>query len=91
MALYMLVERFKGGDPLPVYRRFKDRGRLAPEGLFYVSSWVNTNLECCFQLMETDTPALLDEWIARWSDLVDFEVHQVVTSAQAAERVLSRL
>ena len=48
MALYMLVERFKGGDPLPVYRRFKDRGRLAPEGLVYVSRWVNTNLESCF-------------------------------------------
>jgi hypothetical protein len=91
MALYLLVERFKGGDPLPVYRRFREHGRLAPQGLFYVSSWVNTNLECCYQLMETDNPALLDEWIARWSDLVDFEVHPVITSAQAAGRVVPRL
>lgn len=91
MAVYLLVERFKGGDPLPVYRRFKDCGRLAPEGLVYVSSWVNANLECCYQLMETDNPALLDEWIARWSDLVEFEVHPVITSAQAAQRILSRL
>jgi hypothetical protein len=90
-GLYMVIEHFKAGDAVPVYRRFRERGRLAPEGLAYISSWVDTKLERCFQLMETDDPALLDQWIAQWSDLVDFEVHSVMTSAAAAERIAPRL
>jgi hypothetical protein len=86
-SLYMVIERFKGGDPVPVYRRFRDHGRLAPDGLTYVSSWVDTTLGCCYQLMETHDRHLLDEWIARWSDLVDFEVQEVVSSTEAAARV----
>jgi len=56
----MIVEHFKNQDPAPVYKRFQDRGRLAPEGLQYVSSWVDVNFERCFQLMETDDPKSLD-------------------------------
>ena len=89
--LYMVIEHFKGGDPAPVYRRFRDHGRLAPEGLTYVSSWVDTTFERCYQLMEADDRQLLDEWIARWSDIVDFEVHPVITSAEAAEKIAPRL
>jgi hypothetical protein len=89
--LYMIVERFKDKDPAPVYRRFRDRGRLAPEGLHYVSSWVDDKLELCFQLMETDDPGLLNAWMANWSDIVDFEVHPVLPSQQAAERIFSML
>jgi hypothetical protein len=81
----MIVEHFP--DPVPVYRRFRDRGRLAPEGLQYVSSWVDENLERCFQLMETSDPALLDEWIANWKDIAEFEVYPVITSKEAAERI----
>ena len=91
MALYMVVEHFKGGDAVPVYRRFRDRGRLAPSGLTYVSSWVDVKLERCYQLMETDDPQLLDEWLAQWADIVDFEVYPVITSAEAAARIASRL
>ncbi|MBA2302286.1 MAG: DUF3303 family protein [Acidobacteria bacterium] len=91
MALYMVIEHFKNGDALPVYRRFRDRGRLAPAGLAYVSSWIDADLRRCYQLMETDDPALLDEWIAHWNDIVDFEVHVVITSEDAAQRVASRL
>jgi len=90
-SLYMVIERFKGCDAVAVYRRFRDRGRLAPDGLGYLSSWVDTNFERCYQLMQTDDPALLDEWIARWSDIVDFEVHVVISSADAAERIAHRL
>lgn len=89
--LYMIVEHFKNGDAVPVYRRFQTQGRLAPEGLTYVSSWVDTKLERCYQLMETDDPLLLDEWIANWQDLVDFEVHPVITSAEAREKIAPRL
>ena len=90
-TLYMVVERFRGGDPVPVYRRFRDHGRLAPEGLSYISSWVDERLEKCFQLMETDNPQLLQEWIAQWDDIVEFEVIPVITSAEAASRVAPRL
>lgn len=89
--LYMVVERYRDRDPAPVYRRFREHGRMAPEGLRYVSSWVSDGLDVCFQLMETHDPALLDAWIENWSDLVDFEVHTVMTSPEAAERVAARL
>ena len=89
--LYMVVEHFKNQDALPVYRRFRERGRLAPEGLTYVSSWVDEELGRCFQLMETEDRSLLDQWIANWKDLVDFEVFPVMTSAEAAAKVAPRL
>ncbi len=86
--LYMIVERFRDGDAKPVYARFRERGRLAPQGLTYVSSWVDDELRICFQLMETSDRALIDEWIANWRDLVSFEVYPVIESAEAAKRVL---
>jgi|HubBroStandDraft_4_1064222.scaffolds.fasta_scaffold338359_2 hypothetical protein len=86
-TLYMVVERFKNKDAVAVYRRFRDRGRMAPEGLRYVSSWVDEKLERCYQLMETDDRRLLDEWMANWSDLVDFEIYPVITSKEAADRI----
>jgi hypothetical protein len=89
--LYMIVEHFRNKDAVAVYLRFRDSGRLAPEGLAYVSSWVDERFECCYQLMETRDRALLDQWIANWSDLVDFEVHPVLTSSEAAEKIAPRL
>lgn len=86
-TLYMVVEHFKNNDAIPIYRRFRDHGRKAPPGLLYVSSWVDDKLQRCYQLMETHDRLLLDEWMAYWSDLVDFEVHPVITSQEAAERI----
>ena len=91
MTLYMVVEHFRGGDAVPVYRRFRDQGRLAPDGLTYVASWVDDEMRICFQVMETDDRATLDAWIAAWSDLVDFEVLPVIGSAEAAERIAPSL
>ena len=85
--LYMVIEHFKNKDPVPVYRRFRDRGRMVPEGLVYLSSWVDQKLERCYQLMETHDRALLDEWMASWSELIDFEVHPVVTSKEAFDKI----
>jgi hypothetical protein len=89
--LYMIIEHFKNRDPVPVYRRFRDRGRLAPDGVQYVSSWVDEKLERGFQLMEAPNRMLLDEWIANWSDIIDFEVHPVISSKEAAEKVSPHL
>jgi hypothetical protein len=88
---FVIVERFRGGDPVPVYRRFRDHGRLAPEGLRYIASWVSDDLTQCFQVMECEDRQLLDEWIAKWNDIVDFEVIPAVTSEAAAAAVAPRL
>ena len=85
--LYMIIERFRDGNPGPIYRRFREKGRLAPLGLQYVNSWVTDDLQACYQVMECDDRRLLDEWMSNWSDIVDFEVHPVVTSAEASGRV----
>ena len=89
-TLYMVVEHFRDGAS-PVYARFRERGRMAPEGVTYINSWVDTSLTRCYQIMQADDRALLDTWTARWSDLVDFEVHEVLTSAEAAAKVLGRV
>ena len=83
----MIVEHFKNRDARPVYRRFREKGRMAPEGLTFVSSWVDRSLERCFQLMETDDPALLERWIEGWKDIVDFKIHPVMTSEEAVEKI----
>ena len=88
--LFMIIEHFRNGDPGPVYARFRERGRLAPEGLRYISSWVTSDYERCYQVMECDDRSLLDRWMQAWEDIVEFEVHPVVTSAQAAEAVTAR-
>jgi uncharacterized protein DUF3303 len=89
--LYMIIEHFKKGDPLPVYRRFRDRGRLAPDGLRYVTSWVTTDYRRCFQVMECDDINDLEAWIANWRDVTDFEIVPVVTSKEAQEALAPRL
>src|SRR5438105_1096854 len=89
--LYLVIEHVKNGDAVPVYRRFRDHGRLVPDGLSYISSWIDVNLDRCYQVMETGNPALLDEWIGHWSDIIDFEVHPVISSAEAVQRLADRL
>ena len=89
--LYMIVERFRDGNAIPVYRRFRDRGRLAADELRYVASWVTTDLKRCYQVMECDDRAILDAWMAQLSDLVDFEVEGVMTSADAVAAITPSL
>ena len=85
--LYMIVERFRDADAVPVYRRFREQGRLAPDGLRYLASWVTDDLSRCFQIMECEDPKLLTQWTSRWEDLIEFEVFPVVTSAEAVGRL----
>jgi hypothetical protein len=79
----MVIERYRDGNADAVYERFHDNGRMIPEGVEYVNSWVSADRSMCYQLMSGARDAL-DIWISRWSDLVDFEVVPVMTSAEAA-------
>jgi hypothetical protein len=81
---FMVIEHFRNHDAKAVYARFRERGRMAPEGLTYVSSWVSADLGRCFQLMETDDPSLFQRWIAEWADLVSFEVVPVTQGSETA-------
>ncbi len=84
---YMVIETYKQG-PGPVYARVAELGRLLPPGLAYLESWIDERgLDRCFQLMETDDPSLFDQWIADWSDLVEFEIMPVISSTEAAARM----
>jgi uncharacterized protein DUF3303 len=86
---YLIIERFK--DPVAVYRRFRDQGRMAPDGLTYVSSWITPDLSTCYQVMECEDRRLLDQWVARWSDLIEMEIMPVISSAEAREAIGPRL
>lgn len=88
---YMVVEHFRNGDPVPVYRRFREQGRMAPDGLRYVAGWVAEDLRRCYQIMECEDPALLLQWTAHWADVIEFEVIPVITSADAVAAVAHRL
>ncbi len=83
--LIMVVERFTPEGAAEIYRRVRSDGRLLPDGLRYVDSWVQADLRGCFQLMECDDPVLVQEWIARWGDLADFTIVPVVPSRQTSE------
>ena len=87
----MIVEHFRDGDAVPIYRRFRERGRMAPDGLRYVASWVTEDYRRCFQVMECDDPALLEQWMSNWRDLTEFEVIPVNTSVDAAAAIGPRL
>jgi len=86
-VLYIVIERFK--DHSAAYQRFQAQGRMLPEGLQYINSWVEESFDRCFQLMECDDPELFKIWTAHWDDLVDFEIVPVMTSAIAAARATS--
>ena len=89
--LYMVVEKYKTPGAIEIYRRAKNQGRMMPEGLEYVSSWVDLDFTSCFQLMKTENVKLFDPWIEHWKDLVDFQIVPVQTSAEAMQNISPRL
>jgi uncharacterized protein DUF3303 len=81
--LYMVVERFK--DAPATYQRLREKGRLMPEGLEYISSWIDVDLKICWQLMRAEDESLFQRWIENWNDLMEFEIVPVCTSAEMRE------
>ncbi len=86
--LYMVIERFKEGAAPAIYQRFREKGRMMPPGLEYVSSWIDLDFTVCYQLMRTEDRLLFDQWTAAWSDLMEFQIVSVRTSAEAAQTAL---
>jgi hypothetical protein len=89
--LFMVIETFRDPDAKAVYRRFRDKGRMMPEGLKFVGSWVTADLGRCLQLMETDDVARLQSWVAEWSDLAAFEIVPVAPGKDTAEALAGQL
>jgi hypothetical protein len=87
--LYMIIERFRPGKVKELYNRFSEKGRMLPAGVQYINSWINEDVSICYQLMESETREQLQEWIDHWSDLVDFEVIRVSSSAEAKQKVVA--
>jgi hypothetical protein len=87
--LYMVVERFK--DASAIYQRFREKGRMMPDGLEYISSWINVDLTVCYQLMRTEDASLFPLWIDNWKDLMDFEIVPVRTSAEVAQMMQNKI
>jgi hypothetical protein len=83
--LFIVIERFKGRDPAPIYARLREQGRSLPDGIRYLDSWVEVNLDRCFQLMECNDSVLLQRWVLEWRDLVEFEVVPVSPSKAVRE------
>lgn len=86
---YMVVEHYLPGKVKEVYQRFAEKGRMLPEGVRYINSWINEDVTVCYQLMEADSVALLQQWINKWNDLVDFEIVSIISSDEAKEKALS--
>jgi Protein of unknown function (DUF3303) len=89
--LYMVVERFKDGAAPEIYRRFREKGRMMPAGLEYVSSWIDLDFKICYQLMRTEDASRFPLWTDNWKDLMEFEIVPVRTSAEAAEIMNKKL
>jgi len=89
--LFMIIEGFRPGQAPAIYRRYRDRGRMMPDGVRYVSSWIDLDFRRCFQVMEAERESDLRAWMVNWEDLMDFEVIPVRTSAQAVEAIASEL
>ena len=86
--LYMVIEHFRPGKAKELYKRFDEKGRMAPVGVNYINSWIDRDVKTCYQIMESPSEEKLKEWTSKWNDLVDFEIIPVITSAEAKAKVL---
>lgn len=89
--LFMVIERYKNRDAKAVYRRFQAQGRMVPEGMQYVGSWIEANFDRCFQLMECADARLFQQWVVQWQDLIEFEITPVVPSKETSEAIMPLL
>ena len=86
----MIIEKFHAGKVKIIYKRLDEKGRMMPDGVNYINSWIHTDMGTCYQVMESDTEEKIHEWISHWKDLADFEIIPVVTSSEAKMKILSQ-
>lgn len=86
--LYMVIEHFHPGMIKELYQRFDEKGRMLPEGVQFVNSWIDENITICYQVMESDSIDKLYLWMSHWDDIVDFKVIPVISSAEARKKVM---
>ncbi len=87
---YLIIETFHKGKVKALYQRFAEKGRMMPEGVEYINSWTDEAIEVCYQIMKSDSLEKLQEWVSYWSDLADFQIIPVLTSAEAKEKALKK-
>ncbi|MEI9943507.1 MAG: DUF3303 family protein [Chitinophagaceae bacterium] len=85
--LYMIIEKFHPGKGKILYQRFAEKGRMMPDGVQYINSWISGDLATCYQVMESDSVQKLHEWISNWNDLADFEIISVITSRKRKKKL----
>lgn len=88
---YMIIETFYQDKIKAMYQRFETNGRMLPDGVSYINSWIDAELTTCYQVMESDSPEKIAEWVSRWNDLVEFKIIPVITSAEAKEKIMGSL
>jgi uncharacterized protein (UPF0332 family) len=86
---YMIIEKFHPGKVKTMYQRFDEKGRMLPEGVKYINSWINESITTCYQVMESETPEKLQQWINKWKDIVDFEIIPVIGSEEAKKKIFA--
>jgi Protein of unknown function (DUF3303) len=86
---FMVIERFDPRKLKELYQRFAEKGRMLPEGVEFINSWIDEPVSTCYQLMEAVSPEKISEWTCLWEDLAVFEVIPVISSAEAREKVLN--
>ena len=87
--LYMIIEHFHPGKIKELYQRFDEKGRMLPEGVKYINSWITDDMTTCYQVMESGSVDKLHEWIRNWNDIVDFKIIPVISSAEVKRRVMT--
>lgn len=88
MKTYMIIEHFHPQKVKALYQRFEKKGRMLPDGVIYINSWIDENVETCYQLMESESLEKLEEWVSYWEDLADFEIVPIISSEEAKGRVM---
>lgn len=86
--VYMIIENFHPDKVKELYKRVEEKGRMMPEGVRYINSWIDENVKTCYQVMESDSEEKIKEWVNNWKDLADFQIIPVITSAQAKEKIM---
>lgn len=84
---FLIIETFHKGQAKAIYQRFDQKGRMLPDGVRYINSWIDEAVTVCYQIMESDSREKIVEWTKHWNDLAEFEIIPVIDSEEAKRRL----